>query len=738
MDAAATKIDIVPVKNTDIEIWPDNGFATLPGEIVYYDTVEKNDNGKVVSLKRCVRAIEGTAKQYLIGTPIYGMVVAQHHNQLVRSIIEIEKTIGQLADTLNRTPLPPKEFGVTAQVDLGFNASLTAAMDSLLKIQSIQDDTCPDVQFEFNVGVPIAGGTQAEYCLRIYPYDPATTTFEIDFDDGTIETSILQGTHTFAFGGPYSPTAQITTSNCAMVIQPSSPDVGCDLTPSITNMVEPFYIPIPDVPDFPSFIFPRKSCPGPLMNLPPIMIPQMSLCSQALMSNLSLTISIDSILLPSIISIVGCCPPSQISIVGCCPPSFISIIGCCDMVSHISITGFSLPSQISLVGSITLPSQISIVGCCPPNQISLVGCCPPSIISIIGTVPNSISFTNVDKIPNNISLTGNIPTNISVNCCIPSIITVQCCNIPSLISIGPAPSFNCISFCTPPHFDCISFCTPPAFPLVSYSNPPAFPLVNFNVPAYFPYVYFATPPSFTCVSFCTPPSFTCISFCTPPTFAPITFATPPAISVNWGTPPTVSCVVAVTCPGTIAMAPDLPPGFGAADYQEEYTVNGNVEGIKPSDLGIPEEIKIVAPKIPDIKVLHDIPKEIALRMPTIPDIRIIGPEQPLPEKIHIVATDVPKSIILDATDVPRKIIVEPADNFPSVIKIEAFGIPDTLQVTGIPKSIEIVGNIPSTIQLVMPENPTIELVYKGGPLEMGLNSNIEKLLSQIMLVKPGG
>ena len=184
----------------------------------------------------------------------------------------------------------------------------------------------------------------------------------------------------------------------------------------------------------------------------------------------------------------------------------------------------------------------------------------------------------------------------------------------------------------------------------------------------------------------------------------------------------------------MAMAPNI---FGMAAAEEDMSVPVNI-----NDIGIPEEIRIVAPKIPDVKVLHDIPREIALRMPmSIPDIKIIGPDKPLPErieivgsipdKIHVIATDVPRSIQLDATDVPRKILVEMASNFPSVIRIE--GIPDTLQVTGIPPAIEIIGNIPSTIQIVMPENPTVELVYKGAPLQMGLHPTLEKFLSQIML-----
>ena len=177
----------------------------------------------------------------------------------------------------------------------------------------------------------------------------------------------------------------------------------------------------------------------------------------------------------------------------------------------------------------------------------------------------------------------------------------------------------------------------------------------------------------------------------------------------------------------------MAPPFMGPNFEDSFNQDAGIP-VNINDIGIPEEIRIIAPKMPDIKVLHDIPREIALRMPMpIPDIKIIGPEKPLPETIYIVATDVPKSIYLDATDVPRKILIEPAANFPSIIRMEAFGVPSTIQVTGMPKSIEIIGNIPSTIQLMMPENPTIELVWKGAPFELGMHPNLEKLLSHIMV-----
>jgi hypothetical protein len=157
---------------------------------------------------------------------------------------------------------------------------------------------------------------------------------------------------------------------------------------------------------------------------------------------------------------------------------------------------------------------------------------------------------------------------------------------------------------------------------------------------------------------------------------------------------------------------------------------------------LPSEIKLVVPKIKDIKVMHDIPKEIFLRGNVPEEIRLVGPSQPIPDTIMI-RGDVPKSIeivhnlpnkiMLDATEVPRKILVEPAPDFPSVLKLEVTGMPQTLQVTGIPKTIEIIENIPRTIQLVMPENPVVEMRWNGVPVELRPSPDLEKLLSNLVI-----
>lgn len=145
---------------------------------------------------------------------------------------------------------------------------------------------------------------------------------------------------------------------------------------------------------------------------------------------------------------------------------------------------------------------------------------------------------------------------------------------------------------------------------------------------------------------------------------------------------------------------------------------------------LPSEIKLVVPKINDIKVTHDIPQEIRLIGQPIPDAIVVRGD--IPKSIEIVHS-LPDRIMLDATDVPRKILVEPAPNFPSTLKLEVVGMPQTLQVTGIPKTIEIIENIPRTIQLLMPENPVIELKYLGAPIEMKPSPDLEKLLGTLVI-----
>jgi hypothetical protein len=161
--------------------------------------------------------------------------------------------------------------------------------------------------------------------------------------------------------------------------------------------------------------------------------------------------------------------------------------------------------------------------------------------------------------------------------------------------------------------------------------------------------------------------------------------------------------------------------------------------IQAEEVGIPSEITLKIPEIPDIKVLHDIPAIIRVESPKIPDIRIIAPDVPIPNEIRINSENVPSTIELLATNIPSSIKLE-TSNLPSsiklevpnvmpTIKIDASGIPEKIQVVGIPSAIELIG-APSEIKLVMPEKPEIELVYKGAPIDVKINLDVTKLTGE--------
>ncbi len=199
----------------------------------------------------------------------------------------------------------------------------------------------------------------------------------------------------------------------------------------------------------------------------------------------------------------------------------------------------------------------------------------------------------------------------------------------------------------------------------------------------------------------------------------------PMISINWAGAPTLSCVVTVACPSSPSMmALSQPMDDSFADSFE----NTDMLNIETGDIGIPSEIKVLVPEFPELKIIHDLPVSIDLKVPIIPDINIIGPVEPLPsiieivtdvhipEFIRIVSDGLPDVISLDASSVPKAIYLELVNNIPSTIFIDASGIPDQIQVVGIPESIELKGFIPSEIMIKAPDNLEIPLVYKGAPI----------------------
>lgn len=289
---------------------------------------------------------------------------------------------------------------------------------------------------------------------------------------------------------------------------------------------------------------------------------------------------------------------------------------------------------------------------------------------------------------------------------VPSIISITPVNIPSVINFGPVPVFPNVNFGPVPLFPDIGFETPPTFPPIEFGPIPSFPSIEV--------VASITMPSTISIMVEGFPSTIAISCCS-------------SISVDWGTPPVVSCVVSVVCPpssGGFAMrqviTDDFIDGFENNDIQ-----------VESMDIGIPDEIKIVAPKLPDIKIVHDLPVEIKLNVPHIPDMNLVVPDN-FPREIRIVNdTFIPEKIFIDATKIPSSISLESnlpthikvvAVDIPSSIYLDGTGIPSAIQVKGIPSFIELIGNIPSEITVKVPENLHIPLVYEGGPIPFRFDS----------------
>ena len=191
-----------------------------------------------------------------------------------------------------------------------------------------------------------------------------------------------------------------------------------------------------------------------------------------------------------------------------------------------------------------------------------------------------------------------------------------------------------------------------------------------------------------------------------------------------GIPSAITCIVSVVCPASMAALgqnlTDDPANFVDV-FSPTSSADPMIQG-----LGIPNEISVIVPKFPTIKVEHNIPFKIAIEAPEIPNLSILGGEK-IPTKIAVVQeipipmvitveSKLPTIITIDGSTLPGFISLSVPDNFPTMISIDASGIPKTIQVIGVPESIELKGNIPSEIKVTIPDNLEIPLVYKGGPI----------------------
>jgi hypothetical protein len=253
------EIEIVPRKEDQLEIWADNGFGNIGGELFYYDSVEKGSNGKVYKLKGIARNLGGDPTSFnRKGTWVRSYVVAEHHNQIVDAILKIEDFVGHNFDPRTDT--------------------LDWRIRNLQSLAVIFDDyDCPDINFTFNIveSDPVSG-VLAEYLVQVS--EPGTfNTFRLDFGDGTSTTTELSGSHRYSINSTIDPVITIQNDRCQII---QTPIERLNPTEPPPQIVEEFDIPIPEVPDFPDFTFVPCQVPEPDINLPPLVFPCISIEGQ--------------------------------------------------------------------------------------------------------------------------------------------------------------------------------------------------------------------------------------------------------------------------------------------------------------------------------------------------------------------------------------------------------------------------------------------------------------------------
>lgn len=333
------EIDILPVDADQAEIWPENGFATINGELLYYDSVDYDENEKVNKLKGCARQLGGDKTKFnRKGTSIRGFVVAEHHNQLATAIMKTQNFIG--ADFDER---------------LG---TLDWRIRNLNDLDVIFDDySCPDVNFTWNIveNDPVLG-IEAEYLIEITP-PGSISSFRLDFGDGDFTTTELTGSHRFAVNARMDPVVRVSNDKCQIVQTPIERDNPAEPPPEIQ---EAFDFPVPEIPDFPDFTFVPCEVPEPDFNLPPLVTPCFSIEGQIGP-------------LPSVIS----------------GPDI-------NMVSNVTITANQpiqiLHSQVTITGGDNIPSIIIIDPPIPPTIIID----PPIPPTIVIVPPNSNITVDMD------------------------------------------------------------------------------------------------------------------------------------------------------------------------------------------------------------------------------------------------------------------------------------------------------------------------------------------------------
>lgn len=250
-DSYAEEIPIRPQPADKPEIWPENGYATISGELFYYDAVDKNSNDRICRFRRCVRDLGGKSTQFNSeNTWVRGFVVADHHTQLADCTLLIENFVGENFSEDFKT--------------------LDWRIRHLADTPIISDDFgCADVEFDFNiVSTSPATGTVANYSIQS---QGGVGDFTLQFGDGNFTNSSLFGTHIYAPGANIDPVVIIKSNTCE-IVQTSNIRTNTN-TPVQTPETPPFIVPVPIPPPIPPFNVPNINAPTPQMNFPPITMP---------------------------------------------------------------------------------------------------------------------------------------------------------------------------------------------------------------------------------------------------------------------------------------------------------------------------------------------------------------------------------------------------------------------------------------------------------------------------------
>ena len=793
----ADEIAIRPVGEDDPEIWPENGFATIEGEILYYDAVETNANGKVCTLKRCARNLGGKKTQFnLAGTDVRGFVMAEHHNQLADTILRVEDFVGE---------------NFTEE-----QATLDWRIRNLRGLKTIFDDhTCVDLTLTFNeLSSDPASGTVARYNVEIVG---GYNSYRLDFGDGTFTDSSLSGTHTYAPNTAVDPVVTVSNAKCTVVQTP--PERLNPTEPTDVPVITDFLVPIPECPDIPPLVLPEIALPSVEINFPPLVLPCLDLSPIGPINIPSIIIVDPPINVPSIIVFTDVNIPSLITITDVNIPTLITITDV-NIPTLITITSPSIPTLITIT-NVNIPTLISFAPPNIPTIITVINCNMPSVITVempsfatvieiistfatvitlydtlptvitlvaelataifvydtlptsiqvYDTLPTSIQVYNTvptyiqvaDTLPTSIQVYDNLPTSIEVYHDIPTSIEVYH-NIPTSIEVvGTFATYITLDASGVPTSIYIDASDLPTVIYVDASDMiseitviddipevisvvdtipatiividdiPTTIVVTDDIPATI--IVIDDIPSVILIDASDVPTIIVIDASDMPTVINVVFPATPVITVDWGTPPVLSCIVTVVCPAA--------PEFAMQRFDDEFRdgFSAQSETVTAGDLGIPTEIKLVVPTIPDIRVLHDIPLFIDVRAASIPTLIELRSATPIPAEIRVLhnvpdvielrATDVPRTIFLKNLDIPDFIELRMADDMPRKLQLELVGLRETIQLVGAPTAIQLVGNIPTQIQLVMPEKPEVEMVYRGDPINVKVHLDMNKLLGE--------